>query len=171
MSENTLQRHWHQHGTISLWRYIDNPRSYFGWHLSADAVGCSSLLDLLQSLVTSQESVYRTVQVTPPSATLLQVPNCRSAKWVALSKWRIGVEQSENARELWRVETEEDLVHLTLGRDTILELIHGVEAISRGEGDYSIGGNDRDSLWLWWWPPSVAQLNWARGNQMSQPPG
>ena len=149
--EEAPQYRWKQRGIISLWRYTENSCKHPGWHLSADAAGCASLLELLQALNACQESAYRTVHITPPSLTTLKVPNFRS-KWVAPIKWHIAFEPSKEATSLWSIETHEDSVHLTLGRAMIQELASGVMDISRGEGDYSIGGSDEQRrLWFWWW--------------------
>jgi hypothetical protein len=150
--EEAPQYRWKQRGIISLWRYTENSRNYSGWHLSADAAGCASLLELLQTLHASPESTYRTVRITPPSLTTLKVPNFRSAKWVAPTRWRIAFEPNAKATSLWSIETQEDSVRLTLGGAMIQELASGVMDISRGEGDYSIGGSDEQPrLWFWWW--------------------
>ena len=155
--EEAPQYRWKQRGIISLWRYTENSRNYTGWHLSADAVGCASLLELLQALTASPESAYRTVHVTPPSPTTLKVPNFRSAKWVAPTKWRIAFEPNKEATSLWNIETQQDSMNLTLGGTMIQELASGVKDISRGEGDYSIGGSDRQPrLWFWWWLDKVS---------------
>ena len=46
-NEEAPQYRWKQRGIISLWRYTENSRNYSGWHLTADAAGCASLLELL----------------------------------------------------------------------------------------------------------------------------
>ena len=151
------QYRWKQQGIISLWRYTECSRSYSGWHLSADAVGCASLLELLQTLAVSPESAYRTVHVTPPSLSNLKVPNFKSAKWTAPIKWRISFESNEEATNLWSITPQEDSVYFTLGSARMQELVRGVTAISRGDGDYSIGGSESQSrLWFWWWLEDIA---------------
>ena len=155
-TEEAPQDRWKQRGIISLWRYTENSRNHSGWHFSADAPGCESLLELLRALMASPESAYRTVQVSPPSPTALKVPNFRS-KWVAPTKWRIAFEPIKESTSLWNMETQEDSVNLTLGGAMIQELASGVMDIGRGEGDYSIGGSDRQSrLWFWWWLDDVS---------------
>ena len=150
------QYRWKQRGIISLWRYTENSRNHSGWHLSADAAGCASLLELLQALHACPESVYRTVHITPPSPSTLKVPNFRS-KWVAPTKWRIALEPNKESTSLWSIEIQEDSVQLTLGGAMFQELANGITDISRGEGDYSIGGSDRQSrLWFWWWLDKVS---------------
>ena len=112
--EEAPQYRWKQRGIISLWRYTEDSRNYSGWHLSADATGCASLLELLQALMSSPESAYRTVYVTPPSSSTLKVPNFRS-KCVAPTKWRIAFEPNKAATSLWNIENQQDSMNLTLG--------------------------------------------------------
>ena len=142
---------WKQNGRICLWRYTENRRSYRGWHLSADVDGCASLLSLLEQLP-SATAVYRTLQITVPSAAQLCVPNNRAADWLAPSRLRI-----EWARQpaTWLLPEALDLAQLTLGANWLTPLRAGIADIATGRGDYSIG--DREArLWFWWWPNGAA---------------
>ena len=148
-------------GAIFLWRYRDNARNYPGWNLSADASGACSLLRRLRALAQSSHGTSRTVNVDVPTLTVLRVPNNEGgkARWWAPSRWRVAFQPDPEHRDLWKFPDDEDPAVLTLGRDRLADLIKGVEAITHGRGDYSIGGSAGDpsrpqaELWLWWYLP------------------
>lgn len=68
---------WHHHGTVSLWRYLDNLRNYPGWHIGADAAGCASMLALLDALALDGPAATRTLQLSSPSPAQRSWP-CRT---------------------------------------------------------------------------------------------
>ena len=142
---------WNQNGRICLWRYTENQRNYRGWHLSADADGCASLLSLLDQLP-SASAAYRTLQITAPSATQLRAPNNRASGWLAPSRLRI---EWAAQPATWLLPESLDPAHLTLGLDRLIPLRAGIADVAAGRGDYSIG--DRGArLWFWWWPKGAA---------------
>ena len=142
---------WRQEGVISLWRYTEKPKAFGGWHISANDAGIGSLLELLRVLQSAPGS-YRTINITPPSKRLLQVPNFQQgrAKWVAPSRLHLRVSPDAQA---WEFPEELEPAEFTVGVSHLPALINGLEGILRGEGDYAIGSPVRGklSLWFWWW--------------------
>ncbi|MFC5595824.1 hypothetical protein [Lysobacter niastensis] len=142
---------WKQKGVISLWRYTENPKAFGGWHLSANDAGIESLLELLRVLQSAPGS-HRTITITQPSTRLLQVPNFQQgrAKWVAPSKLQLQVSPDALA---WDFPEGLEPAQFTVGTSYLPALIHGLEGIPRGEGDYAIGSSVRGKLRLcfWWW--------------------
>jgi hypothetical protein len=47
----------------------------------------------------------------------------------------------------WRIQDAGGKVTISVGEKWLKALLAGVEAISRGEGDYAIGGDPQ--LWFW----------------------
>lgn len=142
---------WKQSGTVSLWHYTENERNYPGWHLTADAAGCASLVALIDALAADGISASRTVDITPPSKAQLGVPNNKSglAAWRAPSKFRISF--SATPAE-WLFPLDLDPAVVTVGSDWLAPLREGILGIPRGHGDYSIGpaGKGNSRLWFWW---------------------
>ena len=141
---------WNQDGSISLWRYTENERNYPGWHLSADARGGTSLSTLLQALAADGPSTTRTINLDPPTTPVLAVPNNRGgrARHRAPTKLRVGFAKDSS---LWSFPATLEPAQLVFGYDWLAPLLEGIEAISQGRGDYSIGTDQDGSLPLWFW--------------------
>jgi len=144
---------WKQEGVISLWRYKEFPKKFGGWHLSGNDAGIKSLLALLQ-LLADNPSVFRTVKTTPPSASLLRVPNFQqgNAPWVAPSKLHLQCAPPE-APDTWEFPAELEPATLTVGGAFLPELVSALEGIPKGKGDFCIGraGQSSSRLCFWWW--------------------
>lgn len=142
---------WKQSGNVSLWYYTGNERNYPGWHLTADAAGCDSLIALIDALAAYGCAAARSVEIRPPSSAQLKVPNNKSglAAWQAPSKLRIAFSEDP---ELWSFPLVLEPAALILGSDWLAPLRDGISGIARGRGDYSIGvaGNGSWRLWFWW---------------------
>lgn len=141
---------WKQFGSVSLWYYTENERNYPGWHLTADAAGCQSLVALLEGLAAAGIAAFRTVEISAPSKAQLGVANNKSglAAWQAPSKLRIAVSQSPAE---WSFPLDLDPACLTIGSDWLAPLCKGISGIPHGQGDYSIGpGSGGSRLWFWW---------------------
>jgi hypothetical protein len=140
---------WQQHGEMSLWRYVNPSHSYRGLHLSADAVACESLLQLIQFLSESIAGDYRTVVVSPPTERLLGVVNNRSASVESMSKLRLGYSP---ALDCWDFVSERQVGTLLLGEIWLTKLADAIKSMAAGEGDFCIGPTrSEDRLWFWWW--------------------
>lgn len=141
---------WKQQGRISLWRYTENERNYPGWHLNADPAGCTSLLALLEELA-QNPGAHRTVQLSAPSPSQLQVPNNRGgrAAWSAPAKLSLACSAQPGS---WEFPPDLEPASLTIGSDWLEPLRTGIAGIPEGRGDYSIGHrkNGNLSLWFWW---------------------
>jgi hypothetical protein len=140
---------WKQSGNISLWRYTENERNYPGWHLTADAAGCASLIALLDALAADGVPASRSVEITPPSKPQLGVPNNKSgsAAWQAPGKLRVSF--SATPAE-WSFPLDLDSAVITVGSDWLASLREGLSGIPLGRGDYSIGPEGSSRLWFWW---------------------
>ena len=124
---------WKQQGIVSLWRYTENERNYRGWHLNADSVGCASLSALLDELAQAP-GTHRTVQLTPPGASQLAVPNNQGgrAAWLAPAKLRVSY---SDVPATWQFPPDLDPATLTVGSDWLTALREGIAGIPQGCGD------------------------------------
>lgn len=142
---------WKPSGKVSLWYYTENERNYPGWHLTADAAGCDSLIALIDALAADGCAASRVVEIRPPSSAQLKVPNNKSglAAWQAPDKFRIAF--SDEPAE-WSFPLGLEPAVLTVGSDWLAPLRDGISGIARGRGDYSIGlaGSGSSRLWFWW---------------------
>ena len=149
---------WKLTGRVYLWRYRENTRNYPGWHLSTDRPGGASLLELFSLLPSASTPVYRTVPLTPPSQSVLAVPNNRGgfARIWAPTKWRVAFDPSSAAANTWAFPAGADPAVLTFGSSYLAPLVRGVSDILRHTGDYSIACESDDpsessrELWFWW---------------------
>lgn len=146
---------WKQRGSLALWRHTENERNFPGWHLTADASGSDSLVELLDAFVADGRSASRILRITKPTPRLLSVPNNRhgGANWEAPAKLRLSF--TATSEEHWSFPSDIKPAQLTIGADWIKPLKEGVEGLILGRGDYAIGSSDDLSLPLWfWWQPS-----------------
>lgn len=130
--------------------------------MTANDVGCASLLELLDMLASSNRNANIEIQLTRPTPAQLRVPNCRggSAEVHAPELLRL---HYESAEDVWRFPKSWNTADLTLGSQQIKQLAQGVKDISQGNGDYCIGHSDdrnknqltsesqRESLLRFWW--------------------
>ena len=141
---------WKQEGAISLWQYTEFPKKFGGWHVTGDDAGIASLLNLLQ-LLTDAPGIARTVTITPPTPSVLRVPNFQNGRalWVAPTKWRVQC----TAADGWLFPPELEPASLTVGGHYVQKLNKGLGGIPKGEGDFCIGQSDSVNLRLcfWWW--------------------
>ena len=148
----SLVNAWKQRGVVFLWRYVENERNYPGWHFTTDAEGAASLCDLLKAMGSHPTSSHRTLLVTPPTMSILGVPNNKggSARWTAPEKWRITY--FPEAADTWHFDGDATLAHLSLGSALLPRLMSATEGIVRGQGDFSIGTSSAkgSELWFWW---------------------
>lgn len=140
---------WKQVGRVSLWHYTENDRNYPGWHLTADAAGCASLVALLDALAADGIQASRSVRITPPSKAQLSVPNNQSgsAAWRAPDKLRVSLSSSPAD---WLFPLDLNRAIITVGTDWLAPLREGISGIPLGRGDYSIGAKGNSRLWFWW---------------------
>ena len=135
-----------------LWRYSDNQRNFPGWHLTANADGCASLIALLDAFAADGAPSSRTLTITAPTQAALAVPNNRSAASVAPAKLRITF---SSAPSQWSFPESTDPAELSIGAEWLPILKQGIAGILLGKGDYSIGPGGSGSLWLWWQPAAA----------------
>ena len=151
MSDPAVSR-WKQQGRVFLWRYVENTRNYPGWHLTADAVGARSLLELTSLMRAASWPSRTTIDLTRPTEAILKVPNNRDgeARWVGATRLCI-----RSAPELspthWDIRQVDDTVELRPGSEMLAQLDRGLHDILDGRGDYSMGGPPAE-LWFWRFP-------------------
>lgn len=140
---------WQQNGSIMLWRYPDNERNFPGWHLTADAGGCASVVAVLDAFAADGAPASRTLSITAPTAAVLAVPNNGSACAKAPRKLRLSFSEDT---ALWSFPDSDAPAELSFGAEWLPILRQAFLGIPSGKGDYSIGSAERGRLWLWWQP-------------------
>ena len=148
--------HWKPSGTIILWTFRQQNKNYYGWHLTADAAGCESFIDLLDKMNSTSLPVKRTVPLDHPD----HFPFSGIGgpfKWsdhVFAQKLKL-IYSSTLLAESWEATYSDGVFQLSIGARFLSRLRAGIVDIKRGEGDYSIGPwNEKkpeDMLWFWWY--------------------
>ena len=93
-----LQSHtWKQSGPVALWRFIENQRNFPGWHLTANAGGCASLIALLDAFAIDNAPSSRVLAIVQPTLAELSVPNNRSSGITVPGKLRLVFAEESNA--------------------------------------------------------------------------
>lgn len=148
---------WKQRGIISLWRYeYPDDIHYPNWHLTADELGCMSLMRILNTFETEQQECSYVFDITPPDDRILSVPNNQvgSARWFAPAQWQISFSKYPNK---WAFSANvAPKAELTIGKNWFGEIKWAIDGIIVGEGDSWIGdsGGSEELLWYWGYPQS-----------------
>ena len=57
-----------------FWRYVENVQNYPGWNIAADGSGTTELREALKHLASNSAVVFE-IACTPPTSTVLGIPN------------------------------------------------------------------------------------------------
>lgn len=132
-------RRWRQKGTIYFW-FEPDKRQGNGWHLAADEHGCQDLERII-ALAQAAEYSSRFKIIPTPTA------GRRNASKLILS---YNVEWPSHH---WSLQSSEGAVTIELGDDRLNELKSAVPDLrKRNGGDYTIGAEEDDPVWIWWRP-------------------
>lgn len=134
-----------------MWRYKENKRNYPGYHLTADREGCESLEKILANFETSQKARDHRFDLTPVTQAVLDVPNNASgnATVVSLKPWRLFVDPTQ-PEGFFEFSERHPACDLKLSPQQAGCVLEGVRDISKGKGDYCIGGDGDHVIWFWW---------------------
>ena len=135
---------WKQTGKIFIWRYDGNPKNYRGWHMSADKLGCKSLLELLEIYKQYNTDVWRTLQLSTPTSEQYLVP---SRRFIPIIESKLTIQKNENS-EFWKIEKIRSKLMIETGTNNLAKLISGVNDVMNNKGDYFIGSKGQE-LWFW----------------------
>jgi hypothetical protein len=140
---------WKFTGKVYLWHYSQNARNFPGWHLTADAAGCQSLIELFKLLGTTSSPATRRISVTPPTREILSVPNSGILPWTAPDRLVLTFHSDPRA---WQITEANQVAEFVFGHSWLSQLQAGISGIGQGQGDYSIGNPNVPSqrLWFWW---------------------
>ncbi len=144
-------KRWTLQGHVYLWRYQGvGVRHYPGWHLTADAPGCTSMLELIDLMHASPFAGRASVPLTAPGDRELSVPNA-GLPHTAAASFELYHSPTKVPPAHWRLVADDGRVRLEAGREALAEVRRGIADVARHEGDYSIGA-DGQELWFWWFP-------------------
>jgi hypothetical protein len=140
-----LVNKWRMKGRASLWK---NPRkTEKPWNFSADDRGAESLAELLQLMISAEDSSTASIPLNRPDVT---------------ADWGLGVRltfaqhltihsrRNPELPEQWGLSGSPHAVNLEMGPSRVAELAKAVGDLRKGGGDYRIG-MDETPLWIWWW--------------------
>ena len=148
MADPDIER-WKQYGIISAWHYVDFPKNYCGYHLTADSDGCAFLLGLFERFRSASFPARKLLTLSPPSQQMLAVPNCHvshvSMRNIEFRSLR------DYSPEHWAVTASDGKISIEVGCTRLADLEKGIHDILNGDGDWPLG-SERDSLWFWWRP-------------------
>lgn len=146
MADLKIER-WKNRGGIWIWSYEECPRSYQGYHLMADAQGCSFLQGLVKLFQDSKFPAQKTIELNQPRAEHLAVPNC-SKKCIPVKTVQFRFRQSFPNTH-WSVHENQDKLTIETGTIGLAELERGFADIALGKGDWTVGSGEK-ALWFWW---------------------
>ncbi|MFO1045100.1 MAG: hypothetical protein U0941_25275 [Planctomycetaceae bacterium] len=148
---------------VWCWRYKENVHNYPGLHFTARPQACDALLTCLTLLQAEGSGSYRTV----PLKSLFLRDEAKvtgGQAFEAFTRLRITVSSASDHLRQMSFYAEGSTAHFDLAERGLILLRSGIEAVKRGEGDYSIypsadkkhglvlGEQDHASERLWFWP-------------------
>jgi len=142
-------------GKIYAWRYPEGPRSYSGWHFTADAFGAGRLAGAIEALSSGSARETQLFALDPVTPSVLAVPNNRRAKASYATQLRIRV--ADDARE-FSLQEEAGVLTVAAGRGRLQELRDSIARVGGGEGDFAIPSGEKrrapdQALYFWWLLP------------------
>lgn len=138
---------WKQSGRLFLWRYEENPKNYRGLHLTADADGCRSLIELLNFMVKSEEESKRTIKLYPTTEYELKVTGCNNR---AMPCSKLILTNRKDNDDYWNISDHNGIATIEGGNNSLSKMVGGLQDIQQGQGDYFIGSEGHE-LWFWWY--------------------
>lgn len=159
MSDPAVNR-WRARGGVYIWHYRDNVRNYPGWHLTADAEGCTSLLELLTLMLEARYSSQTTITLKEPPAHVAGVANYGS-RWYSASSIEIRYPKGQVEPDTWELTVTRGKIRLIMGEANIEAFLESIQDVQNGGGDYCLGPeDDREDmeLWFWWYRNSEKDL-------------
>jgi len=136
---------WKQSGNVYLWRYVENPKNYRGWHLTADSKGVWSLIELIDLMLKSNDETKRTIKSNIPTENELGVPNCKKK---AISTAKIVLLNKKDNNEYWSISEAQGVVTFEAGDNALRRLKDGLTDVQNKKDDYFIGEKGHE-LWFW----------------------
>ena len=148
---------------VLCWRYKENVHNYPGLHFTAQPQACDALLTCLTLLQAEGSGSYRTVPLK--SLSLRDEAKVTGGQaFEAFTRLRITVSSASDHLRQMSFHADGSTVRFDLAESGVTLLQTGIEAVKRGEGDYSIhpsvdkkrglvlGEQDQSSERLWFWP-------------------
>ncbi len=145
---NEAVQRWKLQGRVYLWRYTGNARNFPGWHMNADSSACTSMMQLIDLMMSSSFTSKATLSLALPADVQLDVPNA-PLKHRAATSLEILHSPRTMRYEHWLLTESGDQIHMELGREELGQFRKGIIDITHHEGDYCIG-LDGQELWFWW---------------------
>jgi hypothetical protein len=144
---------WRQAGRVFLWTYRTTRPRHSGWNLTADNQACAALLELSAAMRQLDRGSHRTINLTPPDADVLSVPNfgvdvARSGPDALVLAYAPDFDDLLLTRQDQRMT-------LRFGAARAGEIVAAIQDISAGRGDYPLhpnAGDGDDGVWIWWLP-------------------
>lgn len=134
-----------QKGKIYLWKYPSLQNHLPGWNLTADKDGCIFLSGLCSEFSKATKLTTVRLRLSIPTLAMMNIP-IKSAKSFNAIELTLSYKPSYN----WELTVEGKCVTLVFGFKYIDALYKAINDISRGEGGYSIGGGEENTLiWVW----------------------
>ncbi len=119
------------------------------WQFSADREGRESLIALLEILAVAPPGSSRTIPTTHPSGRMLGVLRTPHDGHDIAHRLRLGNDEDPDR---WSLQGEAGDVTWRLGARQQLSVLKALHAMRKGEGDFSIGPDDRrECVMFWWW--------------------
>ena len=156
---NPLVNRWRQRGKIYLWRFDDEVRKYPGWNFTADDDGCTSLLQLFDTMVNDERSASVEIALSKPSADIQALgPGIGKGRLRAPQHVALQFPPMKVAANFWQWTGTLHDPQLKVGQRKLVELIGAVQSVAEGVGDFCIGADDHRehglefanmSIWFW----------------------
>lgn len=131
-------------GNAAIWTYGES-RNFPGWHFCCDAEAAHSLLTLIKAMRAARWPARKTIPLVRNLHLTRATGHHRRPKFARSLEIRF---KKENPPSHWSFTQTNNALLLELGEESLTDFERGIVNITRGEGDYDIGGEP--PLWFWW---------------------
>jgi hypothetical protein len=152
---------WILEGKLHVWYYLPRVKGLDGWHLNANTMACTSIVDLVDRMLGADGKSQKRIPVSMPARMLVGPGH----PWKSVSALVLRYPMGEVEDDFWHMElVEGDVVTLTVGSASLRELRQSLLNLPNWKDDFALGpkatGNRLDKraaeirfpiecLWFW----------------------
>jgi hypothetical protein len=149
---------WTLKGCLRVWHYLPPVKGLEGWHLNADAIACTSLVDLIDRMLKAEERTQMHIPICVPSRMLVAPGH----PWKSMAELLLVSPKGDVGDEFWHLElVERNVLKLTVGTAKLREFSQSLLDLPQWKDDFALGPtvstNNRsvqrqwasECLWFW----------------------
>ena len=136
-------------GKIHFWEFREKNPNMRCWNFTANMQGCESFIQLLELMQSSPYSSKKSILLSTPEISQIEVPNNRNVNWRTKSKLNLIFKKNETS--VWSIKVPDDVLEISFGSEKMEKFINAVRQVKAGHGDFAISDDNDDNVLYFWW--------------------